>query len=55
MQEANVRPGRASPQNLNHKKAAVELYVGPMLSLAASPALKPHYCNKSLCLQMMKS
>lgn len=25
MQEANIRPGRASPQNLNHKKAAVEL------------------------------
>lgn len=24
-QEANIRPGRASPQNLNHKKAAVEL------------------------------
>lgn len=48
MQEAGLRPGRASPHNPNHKKAAVELYMASALSLATSPAPRLHHCNERL-------
>lgn len=54
MQEAGLRPGRASPHNPNHKKAAVELYMASALSLATSPAPRLHHCNERLWLPTMK-